>query len=324
MEECRSVTVSSASSCLKPVTDQRSAFSVIEIVVVVGLMSFIILGLMQMFNQTQRAFKLGTTQVDVLEGGRALMDMMQRELSQMKPANASNTVNFYSHIAFAGGYKPLLQELPGIPAPPGNKLPSRTNILQEIFFLTEENRTWKGTGYFVSSPAEGVGTLYRCDYKLNFGDDPRFLFVRFDNDLSGFYGAGLVKTNMTRLLDGVVHMRVRAYNTNGLWITNSAPFKIPFNVFVQQPYTTAYPQPVPAVHEVEIFRCYSNVVPASVDLELGILEDSAIAKIKAIYNPGNLTAQATSRRNYLTNQASRTHLFRARVPIRNVDPTAYQ
>ncbi len=310
----------SASSRPKPVTDRRSAFSVIEIVVVVGLMSFIILGLMQMFNQTQRAYKLGTTQVDVLEGGRAVMDQIQRELAQMKPVKASNAVNFYAHIAFAGGYKPLLQELPGIPNPPGSPLPSRTNIIQEFFFLTEENQNWTGTGYFVSNPAEGVGSLYRCEYKLNFGDHPRFLFSRFDNDAAGFYTTGLIKTNMTRLLDGVVHLRLRAYNPNGIWITNNALFANTFNVFVQQPFTTDYP---PRVHEVEIYHCYSNVVPASVDLELGILEDAAIAKIKAIYNP-NAAAQATARRNYLTNQAARTHLFRTRVPIRNVDPTAYQ
>ncbi len=318
-----------ASSCLKPVTDRRSAFSVIEIVVVVGLMSFIILGLMQMFNQTQRAYKLGTTQVDVLEGGRAVMDQLQRELVQMKPANVSNTVNFYAHIAFAGGYKPLLQQLPGIPNPPGSPLPSRTNVIQEFFFLSEENRTWTGTGYFVSAPAEGVGSLYRCEYKLNFGDNPRFLFSRFNSDVAGFYTTGLIKTNMTRLLDGVVHLRVRAYSTNGFWVTdhfarttNSFSGEFVTNGFVRAPYSTPY-SPAQS-SEVENYSFVSNVVPASVDLELGILEDSAIAKIKAIYNPADATAQATSRRNYLTNQAARTHLFRARVPIRNVDPTAYQ
>ena len=305
----------------------RVAFSLIEIIVVVGLMSFIILGLMQMFNQTQRAYKLGTTQVDVLEGGRAVIEMMQRELSQMKASRASNTLNFYAQIALAGGYKPLLQELPGIPNPPGSPLPNRTNILQEIFFLTEENQRWVGNGYFVSSPAEGVGTLYRCEYRSNYGDDPRLLFIRFDNDLSGFHGAGTVKTNMTRLLDGAVHLRVRAYNTNGVWLTNSFS-KVTNSVtgavftygIVVSPYSTVYP---PAVAEVESYSFYSNVVPASVDMELGILEDAAIAKIKALYNP-NAAAQATARRNYLTNQAARTHLFRIRVPIRNVDPTAYQ
>ena len=301
----------------------RAAFSVIEIVVVVGLMSFIILGLMQMFNQTQRAYKLGTTQVDVLEGGRAVMDQLQRELVQMKPANVSNTVNFYSHVAFARSYKPLLQELPGIPNPPGNPLPSRTNVIEEIFFLTEENKTWTGIGYFVSSPWEGVGSLYRCEYKLDFGANPQFLFTRFDNDVGSFYTTGVIKTNMTRLLDGVVHLRMRAYNTNGIWITNAVQFKNTINAFVHPPYLPTVSATPISIHEVAIYSFTSNVVPASVDLELGILEDAAVAKIKAIYNP-NPTTQADSRRNYLTNQASRTHLFRARVPIRNVDPTAYQ
>lgn len=302
------------------VTGHRSAFSVIEIVVVVGLMSFIILGLMQMFSQTQRAYKLGTTQVDVLESGRAVMEIMQRELSQMKPSKASNAVNFSTRVPLPPpslpGYNPLLQELPGIPSP-GNKLPSRTNIIQEIFFLTESNRTWNGIGYFVSKPNEGVGSLYRCEYKMDFGDDPRFLFNSFAGDVAVFYNTELIKSNMTRLLDGVVHMRLRAYNPNGFWITNGFA-----NAFVLPAYSTAYsPAPSP---EVEVYRFTNNVVPASVDLELGILEDAGIAKIKAIYNPGNLTAQAEARRNYLTNQAARTHLFRARVPIRNVDPTAYQ
>ena len=317
----------SASSSLKPGTDRRSAFSLIEIIVVVGLMSFIILGLMQMFNQTQRAFKLGTTQVDVLESGRAVMDMMQRELSQMKPSRLSNSVNFYAQIPLpATGYAPLLQELPGIPVPSGSRLPSRTNILQEIFFLTEENQRWNGIGYFVSPRKEGVGTLYRYETNAPFGQDVSVHYRTFFDAVDKFQNnISTPRTNnMTRLMDGVVHLRVRAFDTNGLWITNSVPFKDPFNAVVRRPYFTSYSQPVPAVHETEVYLLYSNVVPATVDLELGILEDSAIAKIKSIYNPANLTAQADARRNYLTNQAARTHLFRIRVPIRNVDPTAYQ
>ena len=69
-------------------------FSLVEILVVVGLLSIIILGLVAMFSQTQRAFRLGLTQVDVLESGRAVTDMMTRELSQMTPSRASNAVNF--------------------------------------------------------------------------------------------------------------------------------------------------------------------------------------------------------------------------------------
>ena len=42
------------------------AFSLIEIMVTVGLLSFIILGLLAMFNQTQRAFKSSITQIFIL------------------------------------------------------------------------------------------------------------------------------------------------------------------------------------------------------------------------------------------------------------------
>src|SRR6185436_10353272 len=61
------------------------AFSLIEIMVVVVLLSVIILGLMAMFNQTQRAFKLGMNQTDVLEAGRVGTDLIVREMEQLTP-----------------------------------------------------------------------------------------------------------------------------------------------------------------------------------------------------------------------------------------------
>ena len=48
-----------------------SAFTLIEVLVVVVLMSLIILALMAVFNSTQTAFRASLTQTDVLEGGRA-------------------------------------------------------------------------------------------------------------------------------------------------------------------------------------------------------------------------------------------------------------
>ena len=55
-----------------PARLRRGAFTLIEIMVTVALLSFIILGLMAMFHQTQRAFRNSITQTDVLEGARAL------------------------------------------------------------------------------------------------------------------------------------------------------------------------------------------------------------------------------------------------------------
>jgi len=70
-------------------------FSLIEILITVGLLSFIILGLLLMFNQVQRAFRSSMTQTDVLESGRAVTDSLARELAEMTPCQISYTnINF--------------------------------------------------------------------------------------------------------------------------------------------------------------------------------------------------------------------------------------
>ena len=61
----------------------------------------------------------------------------------------------------------------------------------------------------------------------------------------------------------------------------------------------------------------SNAIPASVEVELGILEERAAERARSITSP-------TARYNYLTNEVGKVHLFRWRVPVRNVDPRAYQ
>lgn len=282
-----------------------AAFSLIEVLVVVALLSVIILGLVAMFTQTQRAYKLGTTQVDVLEGGRTITDMITRELSQMTASRVSNGVNFFASLAPA---VPFTQELPGNPAP------GRTNLLEEMFFLTRENQTWTGIGYVVLTnhrgtanwerPMAGVGSLYRYSGQLPYGRSPGELF---DGALTNAY-TRTPFTNLNHIVDNVVHFKVRAYDANGNWITNSF-------------YTNTGVWPVNqaqfAAGEVEHYGFSNNIVPASVELELGILEDRAAERARSIDNSG-------ARGTFLAQQAGKVHLFRWRVPVRNVDPSAYQ
>jgi prepilin-type N-terminal cleavage/methylation domain-containing protein len=102
----------------------HTAFSLIEILVTVTLLSVIVLGLMVMFNQTQLAFRSSMTQTDVLESGRAVMDLLARELEQLVPANLDHATNFYARYIPppAGPANPLIQELPGYSEmiPPGS------------------------------------------------------------------------------------------------------------------------------------------------------------------------------------------------------------
>jgi hypothetical protein len=265
--------------------------------VVVGLLSLIILGLMAMFGQVQRAFRGSMTQTDVLEGGRMVTDMLVREFEQVVPSRQA-AVNFQAALPQPAFYQPLLQNLPGTAR-------KRTNLLEEVFFLTRENRTWTGVGYLVSSPAEGVGSLYRFAWTNSVTQDPDFLMAAFRN-------AAL--TNMSRIIDGVVHFRVRTYDTNGWWITpnliNSR------NQLAAQASAQWSPIVVPELQYIE-FR--SNAVPAFIEFELGILEPRALERFKSL-------PTTAAKRQYLEDaeRSARVHLFRQRVSVRNVDPSAYQ
>ncbi len=125
----------------------KAAFTLLEILVSVALLSFIVLGLFAMFNQIQRAFRSSMTQSDILEAGRAVTEMIPRELEQMVPSRRSpyplnpytHGVNFYAEIPNS---TPLTQPLPGNPLP-------RTNLLQDCFMLLRQNQTWIGIGYCV-------------------------------------------------------------------------------------------------------------------------------------------------------------------------------
>src|SRR2546421_7572074 len=85
-------------SCATPKRVFQLAFSLVEILVTISLLAFIILGLMAMFIQTQKAFRGSMKQTDVLGSGRAVMDMITRELSQMTPSQMGRTYNFFAEI----------------------------------------------------------------------------------------------------------------------------------------------------------------------------------------------------------------------------------
>lgn len=257
---------------------------------VIALLSVIIIGLVMMFGQTQRAYRLGTTQVDVLEAGRAVTDLMTRDLAQMAPGGtlATNCLIMLHHVG--------LQTLPG-------SSEDRTNLLEELFFLTRENQTWRAIGYVVLDPLTGlannsVGTLYRFETNSYFRQPLVQLFGEY---------VRTPRTGMTRLLDGVVHFKVRAYDTNGVWINRS----LGTNIVVS--YNAGLLSDEPAATSFT-----NTAVPAAVEVELGILEERQAERARSINN-------ATARADFIsTNSVGQVHIFRWRVPVRNVDPTAYQ
>ncbi len=280
-------------------------FSLIEIMVTVALLSFIILGLVAMFGQTQRAFTSSMTQTDMLETGRAVTDMLARELAEMTPSYRPGTTNFFAETDLVNFSAPLLQALPG---PPG-AVPIRTNVVQQFFFLSRANLNWNGIGYVVipDSPNAGVGKLYR--YFTSVHNNRRDLLpLLSSNFIRAPFQAGLTE----QIADGIVHFRMKAFDREGHLIT---PFWPTNRALVA---TTARYWDAKLPDQVDSYFV-SNAVPASVELEVGVLESQTLQRFKSLAAAG-----PAIQRQYLSNHVGQVHLFRQRIPVRDVDPTAYQ
>ena len=285
-----------------------NGFTLVEVMVVVVLMSFIVLALMAVFNSTQAAFRNSVTQAGVMEDGRATMDLMAADLRAMTPSYGSNSnfvgaVNFYAVVYSA---PPLIQPMVG-----GSS--QRTNSLEIFFMLSRQNQTWTGVGYAVNaSSSSPLYPLYRFSMSTNAASDPLALYSSFNNAVS----AGL--TNMSHLMDGVVSLTVHAYDINGYqmigtnqfdgsqWVTNK-------NMWFSQP-----------INGQVGFVMFSNTLPASVEIEMGVLEDRALQRTESLGISGQAPSSVTPQWGYLTNSASQVHVFRQRVSIPNVDSSAYR
>ena len=297
-------------SCCPSIPNQKSkienGFTLIEIMVVVALLALIVIALMGVFNSTQAAFRASITQTDVLEGGRAAVDLITQDLKVMSPSLgfSNGAVNFFA--TNNPNYSPLLQSLVGI----SNPSIQRTNVLENFFFLSRGNSngvpTWTGTGYVVDpSSTNGINPLYRFSMTMPVAafNSPALLYTNF-------IFTPLTNTLFwSRLLDGVVTLRVRAYNPDGLWMSNGfvnlADYQRVKNVRFL----------LPVFGEVG-FYMFGNTLPASVEIEMATLEDRTLQRAESL--------SGANQNNYLAQQSGKVHVFRQRVAIPNVDPAAYQ
>lgn len=291
--------VSVARACHRPCGPRPvRAFSLVEVMVVVVLMSFIVLALMAVFSSTQQAFKASMIQTDVLEGGRSAIDLMSADLRRLTPSQGvtNGAVNFCVTNDPTSSW--LTNSLVGATMP-------RTNYVQSFFILTRGNEdgqpTWGAVGYaVVSNSSSGLFSLYRFSTNHHeLAHDPAFLFT---NDFLRAFSAA--RTNGSHLIDGVIHLTVRAYDTNGILIDFNRKNVRTNGLFYVQGRGTD-----PG------YTFYSNTVPAAVEVEMAVLENRALQRAESM--------AGSIRDNYLAAQAGKVHVFRQRVAIPSVDPSGY-
>jgi hypothetical protein len=258
----------------------------------VTLLAVITVGLLAMFYHTQRAFRLGAGQVDILEAGRTTMQLLSHDLQEMYPAHIPDVLNFQA----APSGNPAWLEMDV-----SDNL-YRTNVLQDISFLSRRGDEWIGVTYRVAHRNRGAGTLYRAVTSTNPAiQDVRFVGRRPEWEVvSNLFNAITAGTpdavngnaqveddpkfqrEFDRVADGVVHLRVRgAYDDVGRVFAETSS-----GVYL-----------------------FTNGVPGYIDVELAILDPKAVALLEA--RPNDAAA-----RDFVSGQAHRLHLFTQRIHIR--------
>ncbi len=267
------------------------AFTLMELMLSVSIMVVIIGALYGMFYQTQKALHSSVNQVDVLESGRAAMDLLSRELSQMAPTRLANGTNFAAFLTPV--YQSIVQRLPAA----GSLF--RTNRLQEIYFFSRYGQNVSGTCYRVLGANNGVGTLSRLTYTTNVA------LFRQPVSLLALLAEQQAATNFDTIASGVIHFRVLPYDTFGL------PLSWPTNRFGTNVWLVPDPNDrlSPAVARETCATFVNNALPAYLEIELGVLEPTTLAQFQSF--PAGSKMATT----FLSNHIGQVQLFRQRVPI---------
>lgn len=312
---------------------KRRAFTLVELMVAMSVLTLIVLVLFKIFDKTQSALRSNVAQVDVMEGGRALMDLLKRDLEQITAPEGldTNNVNFYVGL---GGPVHVL-DLPG-----SESWTARTNYLDEVYFLKSNrdsgmNLVWDATVYRVLSRSnmtpdrldnplyatnfavEGVGWLARRAVPATVVDMTNVLATtpRLDTPLSWSQHPFNLATGrdvadwvrFSRVAGGVVHFRVTPLDSRGQPLFYSLATNL-------SAYGSAVAVQLPNQGAVDPSRwryfLVGDALPASLQVELGILEPQVAGRLSSLPNPQVRAA-------YLREQAAKIHYFQQRIPLRS-------
>lgn len=209
----------------------RRAVTILELLIAVSLISFIVLALYKMFDQTQEQMRRAVREVDKFESGRSAAELLRRDLSQLVAAYSPlgiNALNFYTGTNWSTTAFGMTN----------NGTNVHMNNLDDVYFLAFDAEAtptnWMAMRYWVADSAApvsnvtaGLGTLYRWATNAN----------RYSTNFQG----NINYATSQRVADNVVHFRVVG-TTNGFavppggFLTNA---DVPTHVTVELGYVDA-------------------------------------------------------------------------------------
>ena len=322
---------------------RRRAFTNLELLVAVSVMTLVIYVLYALFNQTQMALRKNASQVDVNEGGRAAMEMIVRELSQMEVSGYPAITNLQTKLSYPGSTSFFSRVTPGntalLLAYQSDALPPveddwakeqgfRTNILQDFTFTSRGDSGFLITNYRVIDVINGIGTLAR--YRINRTlpvppPEARKMYTKTER-FNIFHFHQVVKTNNSvfePITDGVIHLRITPYDQLGRPLGHDRMFYDPLGLNLERRGAAGQAlflidpnRPVDGVlmqdHYVQSQAEFYGALPSYFDVEMAVLAPRVLKQVRSLPpTPKKVRA------DFLGRQIGKVTLFRQRVPIRD-------
>lgn len=288
---------------------RAAAFSLLELLVAMGMLSIIVLALFSMFDQTQKALHNAIGQVDVMESGRSAMDLLVRNIERVRSANVPAVTNLSVYRLDRDSGSSGSYSIPGI-LDGGH----RDSALNELFYLTPvQGNQWKAEGWFVandSNPALSpdvslLGSLYRFEStNLVALRGPKVTNLFRQQWFEFTQQRSTNSTQFNRLLDGVVFFRTLPFGTNGVALDHT----------VYVPPTNAVPPGVLITNlnaSVSLTAFTGKTLPSAIEVEVGMLPPKLLTQYRSLPS-GN----GQIRSNFFVVHAADVLIFRQRIPIR--------
>lgn len=327
-----------------PARRRAAAFTVIELMLGVAIMTLIVFGLYAVFDQTQKALRASVQQVDIFEGARAGISLLREDLEQAEAGGAPHRANFYSGV---------MSNLP--PVPLGN-LAGSDRLLWlsagELYVLQRAGNGWRGVGYWLDFDTNTVNSV-RVGTLMRYASNPtnvvtaRRFAQRPPDEWRGWPDAlpadryyelqpnrdGVNTLNLHQpgarhplvwpgrtnvlhsapVLANVVHLQVTAFDEDGVPITRQTlPPRLdnpdtPWRDVPRPEFLRRFEVGYTAFDEMS-YRFTGDVLPAALEVELGIVEPQVAERLR-----GFTTPEGAAR--FLRENPGRVHLFRQRIPL---------
>jgi hypothetical protein len=255
----------------------RAGVTVLELMVAMTMVSFIILVLYQMFDKVQAQMRNAIKQVDSLESGRSVMDILYRDFSRMVvPPDAAQ-------VSFEIDADASVFGLEMLHVSSSNAF--FTNKMEAVFFTAYDAEAtptnWVGMGFRVAhpdypdvEPTNGFGTLYRYETNAN----------RFTSNFRNQFYQAAVSNHVHKIAENIVHFRV--------------------NFYADRIYTN-----ITSTFQVDR-QLRDQTLPKLLEIELGYL-DSETATIAASLGSTNAARQ------FIATRPEKVSFFRFQVRLRS-------